>query len=64
MKNETLQKKSDKDLVKLLAEKREDFRTFRFDMTGSKTRDVKDARNIKKDIARVLTEINRRVHNA
>ncbi|MBL1434211.1 50S ribosomal protein L29 [Candidatus Wolfebacteria bacterium] len=51
-------KKSDKDLQKTLREKREDLRKIRFNV--SKKRDPKAARNIKKDVARILTELNSR----
>lgn len=52
--------KKDTDLVKLLAEKREELRAFRFNMTGSAMRDVRAARTNKKDVARILTELNAR----
>lgn len=60
MKVSDLNKKKDADLDKLLKEKREAFKSFRFDMTGTKTRNVKEGRALKKDIAQVLTVINRR----
>lgn len=50
--------KSDKDLHKLLVEKREALRNFRFGIAGTKTRNVKEGRGLKKEIARVLTELN------
>ena len=52
--------KNDKDLAKELVEKREELRKFRFGVAGSTTRDVKGASNIRKDIARILTEVNSR----
>ncbi len=55
-----LKDKSIKDLNKDLSEKREAVRKFRFSMTGSKTRDLKEGKTLKKDIARILTEINSR----
>ncbi|KKU69933.1 MAG: hypothetical protein UX94_C0013G0006 [Parcubacteria group bacterium GW2011_GWA2_47_21] len=55
-----LEAKNDKDLVKDLADKREAFRRFRFGAAGSKTRNVKEGRDLRKDIARILTEINKR----
>ena len=58
MKN--LEKKTEKDLQKMLAEKREALRKFRFDTSGSKTKNVKEGTNIKKDIARILTELKKR----
>lgn len=53
-------KKSDKDLLKELKEKKDALRNFRLSMWGSKTRDTKEGGNLKKDIARIMTEINAR----
>ncbi|MBU3969130.1 50S ribosomal protein L29 [Patescibacteria group bacterium] len=53
-----INKKNATELEKMLVEKREALRSFRFSGAGGKTRDVKRGRNIKKDIARILTEIN------
>ncbi len=50
--------KSKKELEKLLYEKRKDLRIFRFSVSGSKIKNVKDGGNIKKDIAQILTELN------
>jgi ribosomal protein L29 len=55
-----LKNKSDKDLQKDLADKRENVRTFRFGVAGSKVRNVKEAKNIKRGIAQILTEISSR----
>ncbi|MDP3962739.1 MAG: 50S ribosomal protein L29 [bacterium] len=52
--------KTPKDLMKLIAEKREGIRNFRFGSTGSKTKNVKLGRTLKKDIARIMTELNMR----
>ena len=49
-------KKNDKDLDKLLVERREELRGFRFGIAGSKIRDVKTGKNLRKDIAQILTE--------
>lgn len=49
--------KSPKDLEKLIAEKRTAIRDFRFGSTGSKTKNVKLGRTLKKDIARIMTEL-------
>ena len=57
---EDFSKKNDKDLDKLLVDAREDLRGFRFGIAGSKTRDVKTGKNLRKDIARILTEKNKR----
>lgn len=50
-----LHKKTVEELYKLLAEKREGLRAFRFSMKGSRTRDTKAGAAIRKDIARVMT---------
>lgn len=55
-----LNKKSIKDLQKLLLEKREELRDFRFKSAGSRTRNVREGRNARHTIARILTELNTR----
>ena len=57
---EDYSKKNDKDLDKFLVERREDLRGFRFGIAGSKIRDVKTGKNLRKDIARILTEKSNR----
>jgi len=49
-------KKTEKELDKILKEKREKAREFRFSSTGTKIKNIKEGANLKKDIARVLTE--------
>jgi ribosomal protein L29 len=53
-------KMKDADLSKLLMDKRDGYRTLRFDTTGTKTRNVKEGLATRKDIARIMTEINKR----
>ena len=55
---ENLSKNEIADLVKLLSEKREEVRAFRFGTAGSLTRNVRSVRTAKRDIARILTELN------
>lgn len=55
-----IQKKTDGDLAKLLMEKRETLRKFRFDVTGTRVRNVREGRGLRKDIARILTELSTR----
>lgn len=55
-----LEKNTDKNLLKELTEKRENLRKFRFGLSGSKTRDVKVGKNLRKEIAQILTELNSR----
>jgi len=47
------------DLKKALVDKREASRGFRFGTAGSKTRNVKEGKVIKKEIARIMTEITK-----
>ncbi len=51
--------KPKKDLIKALEEKRETLRNLRFGTTGSKVRNVKGNLSMRKDIARIMTELNR-----
>jgi ribosomal protein L29 len=50
--------KSAQELVKALNEKQVALRSFRFGMSGSKTKNVKEGRNLRKEIARILTALN------
>lgn len=45
------------DLEKMLAEKRVELQNFRFGIAGSRTKNVKLGRNVKKDIARIMTAL-------
>jgi ribosomal protein L29 len=58
-----IQDKNEKDLVKTLHEKQEGSRAFRFAISGSKTRNVREGRGLRKDIARIKTELSRRGSN-
>jgi ribosomal protein L29 len=58
MKKETKTKKSETDLIKEFSDKRLQLRDIRFGATGSKNKNVKEQKNIKKDIARILTSLN------
>ena len=60
MKKVTYKDTSDTDLVKALREKREASRAGRFAASGTKVKNVHEGRNVRKDIARILTEISRR----
>jgi ribosomal protein L29 len=55
-----ISKKSPKELTDLLKEKRESLGKFRFSVSGSNTRNVKEGKFLKKDIARILTIINKK----
>ncbi len=49
--------KNRKELTKLLAAKKDDLRSFALGNSRSKTKNVKEGRNIRKDIARIMTEL-------
>lgn len=63
MKSNELKKLSDKELHKMLDEKQRAVRQFRFDITGSKVKNIKEGGNSKKDVARILTELSLRAAN-
>lgn len=50
--------KSSEELQKMLTEKREALRNFRFGLMGSKVRNVREGRVIRKNIAHILTALN------
>ena len=60
MKKSNLKETKEIELAKMLAEKREAFRSFRFSVAGSKSKNVKEGMNLRKDIARILTELRAR----
>ncbi len=49
--------KTREDLQKMLTEKQIALRTFRFGLSGGKVKNVKEGRELKKEIARILTEM-------
>ncbi len=53
--------KTKEELQKILTEKRASLQEFRFNASGSKSRNVKEGRNLRRDIARILTELNKKV---
>ncbi len=55
MKIKELKNKSEKELQGLLAEKSTALRNFRFAVSGSNVRNVKEGSGIRKDIARIKT---------
>lgn len=59
MAKEIKEKKID-ELLKSLYEKREALRAIRSNVGGSKVKNVKEQSGLKKDIARILTEVNAR----
>ena len=59
MKKTDLTKHTKEELAKLTIDKREELRVLRFNVAGSKNRDVKKAAKLRKEIARALTQINK-----
>lgn len=57
---ETLQKKTVQDLEKDLRDKRKALRDFRFSIAGAAARNDKEGRTLRREIARILTELNNR----
>ena len=49
------------ELEKIVADKREALRVFRFGGAGSRARNVREGRSLRKEIAQVLTELRARV---
>jgi len=60
MATDTLQKKSIEELNAELQAKRIELRDFRFSIAGAGARNGKKGKNLRQDIARILTEINTR----
>ncbi len=59
MKAKELNKKTKSDLQKLLQQNRSKLRTLRFDLSSGKVKNVREIRAIRKDIARILTTLNK-----
>lgn len=55
-----LKNKTPQELNKLITEKKEVLRHFRFGSAGAKTKNVKLSRTTKKEIARIMTELSLR----
>lgn len=58
MKTKAITNKTQADLAKAIAEKREALRVFRFGGAGAKTKNVREGRMIRREIARLLTALN------
>ncbi|MBP6888858.1 MAG: ribosomal protein [Patescibacteria group bacterium] len=55
-----LLKKNTAELKTLISEKKLALRNFRFSVAGSNVRNVKEGNVLKKDIARILTILNKK----
>lgn len=60
MKTVTYTKSSDAEIIAELTKKREELRTARFDIAGSRGKNTKAIQAIRHSIARLLTEHRRR----
>jgi ribosomal protein L29 len=49
---------NEKDLLKMLADKRTELSSFKFGITGAKVKNVKTARSLRRQIAQILTKLN------
>ncbi len=58
MKKESYKNKSAIELRKNLTDKREGLHRFRFNQASGKSTNVKEARRLKKDIARIMTALH------
>ena len=56
----TFADKSDGELTELLAKKREKLREIRFNITGASDTSPHEKKQVKKDVARILTELRER----
>lgn len=57
MEMKELIKKTNTELQKMLEEKRKSLSDFKFQIAGSKIKNVREGRKIKKEIAQILTAI-------
>ena len=55
-----LNTKSKEELLAIVREKRESLKNFRFGVSGSRVKNVREARTTKKDIARALTALKQK----
>jgi len=60
MKGQELTQKSIEELKELLKEKQEKLYQMSFDLSSGKVKNVKEIRGAKKDIARIMTEMNKK----
>lgn len=59
-KTENLKEIKDSELKKKLSVLREEERVIHFKTEGARSKNVKELKNLKKNIARILTELNQR----
>ncbi len=59
-KKQSLINHTPEDLAKIVFDKQEELRVLRFSASGSKNHNVKQARTLRREVARALTEQNAR----
>lgn len=59
MKKTTLKGKDHKELKEMLTDKSKRLSEFKVEVATGKTKNVKEGRGLRKDVARILTELNR-----
>ena len=59
MRVKELSKKSKNDLSRMLVENREKLRELKFNLASGKVKNVREIHAVKKDIARILTVLNK-----
>lgn len=57
MAKEIYKNKQEKELIEILKDKRNSLRDFRFKISKGKVKNVKEGRNLKRDIAKILTAL-------
>lgn len=60
MKAVELTQKSKEELQKMLQEQKEKLRQLKFDLAAGKVKNIREIRMIRKDIARILTKVNKK----
>jgi ribosomal protein L29 len=53
-----LKTKKESELKKFIVEKQKAMREFRFGLSGGKVKNLREGRNLRKDVARALTILN------
>lgn len=60
MKSSELNQNKKEELQKILQDKRENLRQLKFDLASGKVKNVRSVREMKKDIARILTVLRQK----
>ena len=63
MTKEKLKNKLKKELKEMLSDKKDSLKNFRFKVARGKTKNVKEGKTVRREIACILTEINKRITN-